>query len=129
MEATALEKLYYANHGAGCMCGPCRADRMEKRRVDDGGEEGRKAQLQAMFHEGKAFEHNQLAFGQDAKKMPDPTRLKHMEASALHNEAADHYRSARWCFRDNLPKGAAEHLELAAEPAAKAKKLSQELGV
>lgn len=130
METTAaLAKSYYANHGSGCLCSVCRDTRMEKRANNDGGEEGRKAQLQAMFHEGKAFEHNQAAFGQNAPKMPDEKRLKHMEAANLHNEAAEHYRQARWCFRDNLPKGAKEHLDLAAEPAAKGKKLSEELGV
>jgi hypothetical protein len=126
----ALRKSYYGNHGSGCLCAMCRDSRMEKRAGNnDGGEEGRKAQLQAMFHEGKAMEHQQMAFGPEAKKIPDDTRLKHMEAASLHNEAADHYRGARWAFRDGLPKGAREHLELAEAPAAKAKKLSAELGV
>jgi hypothetical protein len=112
------------------MCAECNnVFTMAKRDRSDGGEPARKAMLQSMFHEGKAGEHRNIVFGPNAKQMPDETKLKHMEAAALHDEAADHFRSARWSFRDNLPKGAQEHLDLAAAPAEKANKLSEELGV
>lgn len=129
--STAIEKAFYSNHGTACLCLVCRDTRSISKRAgnNDGGEEGRKAMLQSMFHEGKAQEHRQMAFGPDAKRLPDDKRLKHMEAAALHEDAADHYRGARYCLRDGLPKGAQEHIELAAGPAAKAKKLSEELGV
>jgi hypothetical protein len=75
-------------------------------------------------HERKAYGWGGVHGGQAPPELTVEQKAKHLEAAAAHGQAQDHYRSAANSYRDNLPKGAAEHQKLAEEAAARAEKLS-----
>jgi hypothetical protein len=122
----------YNNHGMGCPCVLCNQTRgLAKRDAGASEEKMHLAIAHGLHHSQMKDDHQRKAYGwggvQDGQTAQDLTveqKAKHLEAAAAHGQAQDHYRSAANSYRDNLPKGAAEHQKLAEEAAARAEKLS-----
>ena len=125
----------YNNHGVGCpcvLCGQTRGMAMAKRDAGASEEKMHLAIAHGLHHSQAKGDHERKAYGwgsvvQYGQTPPELTveqKAKHLEAAAAHGQAHDHYRSAANSYRDNLPKGAAEHQKLAEEAAARAEKLS-----
>ena len=124
----------YNNHGVGCtcvLCGQTRGLAMAKRDAGASEEKMHLAIAHGLHHSQMKDEHQRKAYGwgggqdgQTAQELTVEQKAKHLEAGAAHGQAQDHYRSAANSYRDNLPKGAAEHQKLAEEAAARAEKLS-----
>jgi hypothetical protein len=114
----------YNNHGVGCpcvLCGQTRGMVMAKRDAGASEEKMHLAIAHGLHHSQAKGDHERKAYGwgrvvQDGQTPPELTveqKAKHLEAAAAANS-----------YRDNLPKGAAEHQKLAEEAAARAEKLS-----
>ena len=124
----------YNNHGLGCTCSLCGQTRgLAKRDAGASEEKMYLAIAHGVHHSQMREEHNRKAYGwggpqldgrQTEQPLTTEQKAKHLEAAAAHGQAQDHYRSAANSYRDNMPKGAAEHQKLAEEAAARAEKLS-----
>ena len=135
MDRTAMAKSTtsnpYNNHGAACLCSLCNDTRISKRDSSASEEKMHLAIAHSLHHGQMRDEHNRKAYGwggvQDGQTAPELTteqKAKHLEAAAAHGQAQDHFRAAANSYRDNLPKGAAEHQKLAEDAATRAEKLS-----
>jgi len=126
-----------AKHTISCNCASCqRKGIMAKRDLGQHEEKMHLMQAHAMHHGKMRDMHQSIAYGYDNRHMtPDPAQLstevkaKHLEASSAHGMAQDHFTDAACSYRDDLPKGAAEHEKIATSAAEKAKGMSEKLGV
>ena len=124
----------YNRHGAGCLCSICRDDRMVKRDVGPNEEKKHLAIAHSLHHSEMRSKHGSMAYGwdrdgQQKQQLSTEQKAKHLEASAMHGMAEDHFRQAARSYEEGLPKGAAEHEKMAHEAAGKADKMSEKLGV
>lgn len=134
--ATSIDRAFYANHGTACLCSVCRDTRMQKRDTGDSKNEQQihLATAHALHHDDMRSKHSQRIYrwgseGQPADQMTVEMKAKHLQAESEHRNASEHFRDAARAFRDGLPNGAKEHMKIAENHAAKADKMSRDLGV
>jgi hypothetical protein len=119
-------------HATSCPCAKCAQSRISKRDTGPHEEKEHLARAKAMQHSALAEAHNQKAYGWNEQggrsdNLSVEDKAKHLEASAGHSMARDHYQDAARSYRDGLPKGAMEHEKIAASAGEKANKLTEKL--